>query len=101
VSDLIHGSDRKERLVVVGDALMHPAELMEPGGSIYHYSAFATPGIQWLRRLAEHFRRAAWLNPEPERFWSRTTIEVIAGVFPMWQFTLEGLEAAVRHLSRG
>ncbi len=101
VSDLIHASDRKERLVVVGDALMHPAELMEPGGAIYYSRAAATPGIQWLRRLTEHFRRVAWLNPEPERFWPHTTIQVIASVFPMWTLTLDGIEAAARHLARG
>src|SRR6478735_8415746 len=33
VADLLANSDRDEKLVVVGDALMHPAELMDPGGS--------------------------------------------------------------------
>lgn len=101
VSELLFGSDRDERVVVVGDALMHPAELLEPGGSIYYYRHNASPGILWLRRMADHYRRIAWLNPEPRRFWQRTTIEVIAGVIPMWELTLEGLEHAVRYLTRG
>lgn len=101
VTDLLAGSDREERLVIVGDALMHPAELLDIGGSIYYHSHNPTPGMEWLRRLAAHFRRSAWLNPEPPRFWPRTTIEVIGTVFPMFPLTLEGLGDAVRHLVRG
>jgi uncharacterized protein with von Willebrand factor type A (vWA) domain len=100
-ADLIAGSDRDEKLVMVGDALMHPAELLDPGGSLYYSSQTRASGIEWLRRLAHHFRSAAWLNPEPERFWTGTTIEVIASVFGMWPLTLDGLAQSVRYLVRG
>jgi len=101
VADLLATSDRDEKLVVVGDALMHPAELLDPGGSMYLYTSTRASGIEWLRRLAHYFRSSAWLNPEPERFWSGTTIEVIASVFPMYALTLDGLAQAVRFLVRG
>jgi hypothetical protein len=101
VEDLIAGSSRDERLVVVGDAYMHPAELLQVGGSIDYYKHNPTPGIDWLRRLKEHYRRSVWLNPEPEKYWPRTTIEVVASVFPMYALTLDGLERAVRYLVRG
>lgn len=101
VSDLLHTSDRDEKLVVVGDALMHPAELLQPGGSIYYYHENRTPGIEWLRRLAKHFYRVSWLNPEPRRYWPHTTIEIIASLLPMWPLSLEGLNEAVRYLIRG
>ena len=114
VADLLAHSDRDEKLVMVGDALMHPAELLDPvarsesgplhlgpGGSMYLYTQARASGIEWLRRLAHHFRSAAWLNPEPERFWSGTTIEVIASVLPMFPLTLDGLAHAVRYLVRG
>lgn len=101
VAEILATSDRSEKLVLVGDALMHPAELMHPGGSIYYDHHNRTPGIEWLRRLSAHFRRIAWLNPEPKRFWPHSTIEVVAGVIPMWQLTLEGLSEAVRFLVRG
>jgi uncharacterized protein with von Willebrand factor type A (vWA) domain len=68
---------------------------------MYLYSQTRASGIEWLRRLAHHFRSAAWLNPEPERFWAGTTIEVIASVLPMWPLTLDGLAQAVRYLVRG
>jgi uncharacterized protein with von Willebrand factor type A (vWA) domain len=101
VADLLANSDRDEKLVVVGDALMHPAELLDASGSMYLYTQQRASGIEWLRRLAAHFRSAAWLNPEPDRFWSGTTIEVIASVFPMFPLTLDGLAQAVRFLVRG
>jgi uncharacterized protein with von Willebrand factor type A (vWA) domain len=86
---------------MVGDALMHPAELLDPGGSLYLSSSTRASGLEWLRRLGHHFRSSAWLNPEPERFWTGTTIEVIASVLPMFALTLDGLAAAVRYLVRG
>jgi uncharacterized protein with von Willebrand factor type A (vWA) domain len=101
VADLLAQSDRDEKLVMVGDALMHPGELLDPSGSMYLYAQSRASGIEWLRRLAHHFRSAAWLNPEPERFWQGTTIEVIAAVLPMWPLTLDGLAQAVRYLVRG
>jgi uncharacterized protein len=101
VADLLANSDRDEKLVVVGDALMHPAELLDPGGSMYLYTQQRASGIEWLRRLSSHFRSSAWLNPEPDRFWSGTTIEVIASVFPMFPLTLDGLAQGVRYLVRG
>jgi uncharacterized protein len=101
VSELLASSSREERLVVVGDALMHPAELMQTGGSIYYHDNNPSPGIASLRRLAEHYRRSVWLNPEPPRFWPRSTIELIAEVFPMFTLTLDGLGQAIRALVGG
>ena len=101
IADLLGNSDRDEKLVVVGDALMHPAELLEPGGASYYYSNNRSTGLDWLRRLGGHFRSAAWLNPEPERYWPGTTIEPIASVFGMWPLSLDGINGAVRYLVRG
>jgi uncharacterized protein with von Willebrand factor type A (vWA) domain len=75
--------------------------LLAPGGSLYLYSQARASGIVWLRRLAHHFRSAAWLNPEPDRFWAGTTIEVIASIFAMYPLSLDGLSQAVRFLVRG
>ena len=101
IADLLGNSDRDEKLVVVGDALMHPAELLEPSGASYYYSNNRSTGLDWLRRLGGHFRSAAWLNPEPERYWPGTTIEPIASVFGMWPLSLDGINGAVRYLVRG
>ncbi len=55
------------RCVIVGDAAMHPAELLEPYGNIDPRSTSPTPGIAWLHRIADHFDRAVWINPRASR----------------------------------
>ena len=104
VADFLAQSDRDEKLVIVGDAAMHPSELLSQGGSIYYYgnqSRNLSAGVDWMRRLAEHFRRTAWLNPEPEEGWGLPTIRILSGLFPMYPLTIEGLEHAVRYLVGG
>jgi hypothetical protein len=101
LDDLLAEHGRDDKLVVVGDALMHPSELLDAGGALYYYRFNPASGLASLRRLEDHFRRAVWLNPEPPRYWRRTTIEAIASVFPMYPLTLEGLDRAVRYLIAG
>ncbi|ACY17508.1 vWA domain-containing protein [Haliangium ochraceum] len=101
VEELIANSDRDEKLVFVGDAWMHPAELLQPGGSIFYDHQNRRAGIDWLRRLSEHFRRSVWLNPEAKRFWAQSTIEMIARVVPMYPLSVSGIGDAVRYLVRG
>ncbi len=52
-------------------------------------------------RLASHFDRAAWLNPEPVQYWQGNTIDYVRQVFPMFELTLDGLGEAVGHLVKG
>lgn len=99
VTELLATSDSHERLVVVGDAAMHPSELLDPGGSIYFYTRNPTPGLEWMRRIAARFSRRAWLNPDPEAYWSQTTVRILGTLFPMYPLTIDGLTRAVRHLS--
>jgi uncharacterized protein with von Willebrand factor type A (vWA) domain len=101
IADLVSRSDHDEKLVIVGDASMHPAELLEAAGSAYFYTRNPTPGIEWMRRLADHFHKHAWLNPEPTQYWGQTTIQILSGLFPMFPLTIEGLHDSVRHLVRG
>ncbi|MBX7100845.1 MAG: VWA domain-containing protein [Myxococcaceae bacterium] len=90
-------TNRTYKLLVVGDALMAPWELMDSTG----WPSDGTEGIVWLMRLAELYPHCAWLNPESPRGWWQTTIEVVRRVFPMYPLTLEGLSLAVEQLTRG
>ena len=101
VPDLLREIGKEWKLVLVGDALMGPSELLQAGGSIDYFERSGAPGITWLRLLAEHFKKAAWLNPEPPAYWRQGTCEIIAKIFPMFPLTVEGLEDAARHLSGG
>ena len=87
------------KLIVVGDAAMHPAELLEPYGGIDPRVTTATPGIDWMHRLHGHFDRSVWLNPEPAKTWDRThTTRVLRRIFPMFPLSVDGLSEAVRLL---
>jgi uncharacterized protein len=92
------------KLIMVGDAAMHPAELLGAGDYEYYATGHHGPpqtGMTWLVRLADHFRRFAWLNPDPPNYWRGGTAEQIGRVFPMFQLTLDGLSDAITHLSKG
>lgn len=94
-----YGSDY--RLVVVGDAAMSPYEIVHPGGSVEHDNEEA--GAVWLQRLTAHWRSAAWINPAPQAHWDWThSTRMIRDLFAdrMYPLTLDGLEAAMRELSR-
>lgn len=101
VSDLIAECGPHYKLILVGDALMAPYELLAGGGALAYDDESSIEGIVWLMRLADHFDRSAWLNPEPRRYWTGNTIEYVAQVFDMFPLTLDGLGDAVEHLTRG
>jgi uncharacterized protein with von Willebrand factor type A (vWA) domain len=104
LDDLLHELGPEWKLVVVGDAAMHPAELLGAGDYEYYATGHHGPpstGLTWLTKLADHFRRFAWLNPDPPSYWRGGTAEHIGRVFPMFQLTLDGLSEAITHLSKG
>jgi hypothetical protein len=101
IADILHECGRHHKLILVGDALMAPWELLRPWGASALPVEDKVEGIVWLRRLAEAFDRNAWLNPEPPHLWRGNTIEYVREVFPMFSLTLEGLGEAVAHLTRG
>jgi uncharacterized protein with von Willebrand factor type A (vWA) domain len=88
--------------VFVGDASMSPYEIEQPGGSVEHWNEES--GRVWMSRIAAHFPRLVWLNPEPVERWKWTpsvaiTRELIGDrMFPL---TLRGLDDAMRELKRG
>jgi uncharacterized protein with von Willebrand factor type A (vWA) domain len=101
LADLLGTSDRDEKLVLVGDASMHPAELLQSGGSVYYSSRTRRSGLEWMQLASEHYRKAIWLNPEPQDYWGQPTIRLLRNLFHMFPLTIDGLERGVRHLIRG
>ena len=89
------------RVLFVGDATMSPYEVLAPGGSVEYNNEEA--GAAWLARFTNAFPKFAWLNPEPEHLWEyRQSIAVIRQIMNnrMFPITLEGLERAMRLLSK-
>ncbi|MGS0765560.1 vWA domain-containing protein [Syntrophomonas curvata] len=90
------------RVIIVGDASMAPYELMRTGGIIDWDLHNDRPGIEWLRRVRQHFEYSVWLNPIPRNYWDwmdgAFTIRKIAEIFPMEPLTVDGLEKAITAL---
>lgn len=99
--DLLRRYNPDYRLVFVGDATMSPYEILQPGGSVEHNNPEA--GAVWLQRLAGHFPKHVWINPEPEGLWQyRQSISVISQLLGqrMFPLTLDGLTRAMRQLAK-
>ncbi len=100
--DVLHtyGSDYK--IIFVGDASMSPYEITYEGGSVEHWNEEA--GALWLKRLTDIYESAIWLNPLGERYWEHTaSLQIIKQIFAdrMYPLTIQGLDGAMRELSRG
>ena len=97
--DILRRFDERWKVLIVGDAAMHPAELMNPRGNINPRFESETRGIDWLMRIREHFDRCVWLNPDPPSDWDHTrTTKVIGEIFPMYALSLDGIQDAVTSL---
>jgi len=91
--------DPETRFIIVGDASMAPYELMATDGSIHYEERSGRPSYERLQLIAETFPHGVWLNPKMEDEWHYTrTIHIIREIFPMFELTLDGLEAAVTHM---
>ena len=99
--DILHKYGHDYKLVFVGDATMSPYEILQPGGSIEYSNDEA--GAVWLRRMLEVYRKAVWLNPEPEESWQyRQSITIIRELMGnrMYPTTIDGIEKAMRALTK-
>jgi uncharacterized protein len=99
--DILHKYGHDYKVIIVGDASMSPYEIAHPGGSVEHFNEEA--GAVWMQRLANTYPAAAWLNPVKEEHWGYTqSIRLMRELMHdrMYPLTLEGLDDAMRELSR-
>jgi uncharacterized protein len=98
---VLHKYAHDYKLIFVGDASMSPYEVGYPGGSVEHNNEEA--GAVWMRRMLDVYPHAAWLNPTSEDRWDYfESIGMIRNLMGgrMYPLTLEGLERAMRELTR-
>jgi uncharacterized protein with von Willebrand factor type A (vWA) domain len=99
--EVLHKYAHDYKLIFVGDASMSPYEVGYPGGSVEHNNEEA--GAVWMQRMLNVYPHAAWLNPTPEDRWNYyESIGMIRNLLGgrMYPLTLEGLERAMRALTR-
>jgi uncharacterized protein with von Willebrand factor type A (vWA) domain len=89
-------------VIVIGDAYMAPSELAMVGGNISYYHHNDKPGLYWLNKVRKQYKSSVWLNPIPRKYWTyaftKTTIDVVGEIFPMFELTLDGLDNAIDNL---
>ena len=98
LAELFRSTGKEYRLIVVGDAMMAPYELVGSRHTLF----FGTPEIErgWdsLKALRDRYPHSVWLNPEPVKYWYGETLSAISQLFPMHSLTMDGLEEAIREL---
>ena len=96
-------ADADTRIFIIGDASMAPSELFSRYGNVNYGEEEYEPSIERLRALRTRFPQSVWMNPVPAERWdngySGSTLRTIAGIFPMYDLTLDGLKKAVSKLN--
>jgi uncharacterized protein with von Willebrand factor type A (vWA) domain len=80
---------------------MSPYEILQPGGSVEYMNEEA--GAEWIQRLTHAFPHHVWINPEPQGVWQyRQSVSIMQQLVGgrMYTMSLQGLEAAMRLLSK-
>ena len=99
--DVLHKYGHDYKAVLVGDAAMSPYEITQPFGSVEHMNEES--GATWLERLAQTYPATVWLNPVRQDHWRfSNSTGIISRLLDerMYPLTLEGLDEAMRELSR-
>jgi len=99
--DVLHKYPSDYKVIFVGDATMSPYEITYAGGSVEHWNE--EPGSVWLERVTQIYEHCVWLNPVAEKHWDYTpSAQMIQQIMAnrMYPLTLEGLDKAMRELSR-
>ncbi|CAA9530601.1 MAG: FIG00636438: hypothetical protein [uncultured Sphingosinicella sp.] len=99
--DVLHKYGHDWKVVFVGDASMSPYEISHPGGSVEHFNEEA--GAVWMQRVVNTYPAAVWLNPMKEQYWGYShSIRIMQELMKdrMYPLTLDGLDDAMRSLSR-
>ena len=99
--DVLHKYPSDYKVIFVGDATMSPYEITYAGGSVEHWNE--EPGGIWLERVQQIYEHVVWLNPVAGKHWEYTpSIQLIQQILSdrMYPLTLDGLDKAMRELSR-
>jgi len=99
--DILHKFGHDYKIVFVGDAAMSPYEITHPGGSVEHFNEEA--GTAWMKRVTDTYPAAVWINPVPEKQWGYSqSTRMIRELMKdrMYPLTIDGLDDAMRELSR-
>ncbi|MFI3176524.1 MAG: VWA containing CoxE family protein [Eubacteriales bacterium] len=91
--------DKDYKVIIVGDAAMAPEELYSTSGN-YRGPNDGLSGLEWLEALKRNYKKIVWMNPKMARSpapWREAETH-LKEMFPMFRFTVDGLEQAMKYL---
>ena len=99
---LLNNLSSDYKVIILGDALMDPYELMEDSYN-YVLKERNPSGMEYFKMFKKKFPHIVWLNPAERQGWFRSgywgrTYEIIANEFDMYTLTVENLEKALKKL---
>lgn len=99
--EVLHRYGPEWRVVIVGDAAMHPWEIIAQGGCNEAWNE--EPGQIWFQRLCARFPHLVWINPVPADRWQHTQSTTLVRQLleqRMYPLTPDGLAQAMTRLAR-
>ena len=89
------------KVIIIGDALMSPYEVVYPGGSIEHWNE--KPGSYWIKKVINCFDKVIWLNPEKNDNWNYSQSTKILKELTnnlMFELNISGIEKGMKELAK-
>lgn len=90
------------KVILVGDASMAMWEMRYYTGGRESRPGDQISGLAWLKKFVRKYDNAIWFNPIPQDLWNsskgRESIARIRQEIPMYQLSVAGIEAGIRHL---
>ncbi len=89
------------KVIIVGDALMSPYEVVYSGGSIEHWNE--NPGSHWIKKIVNYYDKVIWLNPEKKENWEYSQSTKILKELSnhlMFELNISGIESGMKELAK-
>ena len=100
-NDILRVYKKNTKVIIIGDALMSPYEVIYPGGSIEHWNE--KPGSYWIKKIVNYFDKVIWLNPENYENWQYSqSTKILNDLINnlMFQLNISGIESGMKELAK-
>ena len=101
INDILRVYKKNTKVIIIGDALMSPYEVIYPGGSIEHWNE--KPGSYWIKKIVNYFDKVIWLNPENYENWQYSqSTKILNDLINnlMFQLNISGIESGMKELAK-
>ena len=101
INDILRVYKKNTKVIIIGDALMSPYEVIYPGGSIEHWNE--KPGSYWIKKIVNYFDKVIWLNPENYENWEYSqSTKILNDLINnlMFQLNISGIESGMKELAK-